>query len=360
MPYKSEFSATVLECRQEAAGYAVVLDQTLFHDGSGGQPPDGGTVGGQDVLDVYPGGVQTIHVLNAPVEPGRPVACAVDMARRLPFMQHHTAEHIFSGLVAARYGFSNVGFHIGTGASLYATLDFDGAWPVEDTPRLEYLVNQAVWKNVPVTQRLALPEDAYRSKKALDGDVRLVTVEGYDTCACCGSHVNFTGEIGAVKITGVKRYKGGLRVTILCGARALEDHAAKQETIRRLCSDLSSTEETLVGRVQELSSRAEGLGAELSRLRMRYFEQYIADIERSEPLTWLVWEEAARTDLPRMATALDGMVLLSRAEGGYYAALASKDGLAKELAAGLCDICGSKGGGSPTLWQGTLERLPNG
>jgi alanyl-tRNA synthetase len=272
--------------------------------------------------------------------------------------QHHTAEHILSGIVAARYGFANVGFHIGTGDAVYATMDFNGEWPPEDTPLLEYLVNEAVWKNIPVTIRLAGPEDVYRSKIDIGGDIRLVTVEGYDACACSGSHVRFTGEIGAAKIAGVKRHKGGLRVTMYCGARALEDYAAKQGILRGLCAALSSPEESLTSRVRELSERAERQAAELSRLRMKLFERHIQSMERAEPLTWLVWEDAERADLPRMATTLDGMVLLPKEGGGYYAALASKEGYAKELAAKVCVDCNGKGGGSAALWQGTVEKLP--
>jgi alanyl-tRNA synthetase len=356
--YNDCFTATVTDCRPDRDQYAVILDLTEFHDGSGGQPPDRGMIDGLEVLHVYADQRQTLHVLSEPIETGRKVECVIDIKRRFMFMQHHTAEHILSGIVAARYGFTNVGFHIGAGDSLYATLDFDGEWPPADTPVLEYLANEAVWKNVPVTERPALSSDTYRSKKELEGDVRLVTVEGYDACACCGSHVRSTGEIGAIKIADAKRYKGGLRVTIVCGMRAAEDYAAKQEIIRRVCADLSVAEESLAESVRALSARLERQNAELAGLRVKLFERHIQDIERREPLTWVRWDYAERTDLPRMAAMLDGMVLLPKEDGGYYAALASKGGLAKELAAAVTGTCGGKGGGGPTLWQGSIERLP--
>jgi alanyl-tRNA synthetase len=358
MPYASKFTAIITDCRAGGGRYGVVLDHTPFHDGTGGQPPDRGSIGGLDVLDVCPDGGKTVHTLAAALEVGRTVECVLDVRRNFLFRQHHTAEHIFSGIVAARYGFANVGFHIGAGGPVYATLDFNGEWPPGDTPVLEQLVNQAVWENVPVTERLARPDDAYRSKRPLDGGVRLVTVEGYDACACCGSHVRATGEIGAVKIAGCKRHKGGLRVTILCGARALEDYAAKQELLRGLCAGLSATEASLPDRVGELLARTEALGAEAAKLRMKLFERHIRGLERQEPLPWLVWEDAERAELAHMAAALNGMVLLPKEGGGYYAAIASENGRAKELAAGIVGSCGGKGGGGPTLWQGSIERLP--
>ena len=137
-------------------------------------------------------------------------------------MQQHSGEHMFSGLVHGLFGYDNVGFHIGTEA---VTMDFNGMLTEEDVRRVELLANQAVWRDQPVEAfvpgREALANIEYRSKKEIDGDVRIVRIEGVDTCACCGTHVHTTGAVGQIKVIGVQKYKSGVRVSILCGRRAL-------------------------------------------------------------------------------------------------------------------------------------------
>ena len=171
---------------------------------------------------------------SAPLEVGREVHGHVDGVRRLDMMQQHSGEHMFSGLVHGLFGYDNVGFHIGTEA---VTMDFNGPLTEEDVRRVELLANQAVWRDQPVEafvpDRETLANIEYRSKKEIDGDVRIVRIEGVDTCACCGTHVHRTGSVGQIKVIGVQKYKSGVRVSILCGRRALEEENAVQEQTPR-------------------------------------------------------------------------------------------------------------------------------
>ena len=217
-----DFSAVVKTCAQRENGYVVTLDQTAFFPEGGGQGADHGTLGGVQVLDAHDVHGEVEHLVSAPLTIGSEVRGHVDAARRLDMMQQHSGEHMFSGLVHGLFGYDNVGFHIGTEA---VTMDFNGTLTEEDVRRVELLANQAVWRDQPVEafvpDRETLANIEYRSKKEIDGDVRIVRIEGVDTCACCGTHVHTTGAVGQIKVVGVQKYKSGVRVSILCGRRAL-------------------------------------------------------------------------------------------------------------------------------------------
>ena len=210
--HRTSFEAKVLSCTEEKGCYLVTLDNTAFYPEGGGQPADWGTLGSVNVLDVQEKDGCIIHTCDAPLQPEQVVEGHIQWERRFDFMQQHSGEHILSGLIHAAYGFHNVGFHMGADT---VTIDFDGMIPQEDIPVLEAKVNEAIWKNFPVKTWFATEEELsrlpYRSKKPLSGVVRLVEFPGYDLCACCGTHVEHTGEIGPCEIPSGCPYGNGLR-----------------------------------------------------------------------------------------------------------------------------------------------------
>ena len=140
-------------------------------------------------------------------------------------MQNHSGEHIISGLVHRHFGYDNIGFHMGSEA---ITMDFNGELTKENLREIEKEANEAVVKNLPILSYFLEKEELknleYRSKIEIEGQVRIVEIPGYDKCACCAPHVKRTGEIGVIKLLSGQRYKGGTRVSMLCGFRALEDY----------------------------------------------------------------------------------------------------------------------------------------
>ena len=198
--YQKEFTAEVLECRETDRGYEVVLDQTAFYPEGGGQPCDLGTLNGISVVDVQEKGSEIVHYTEKPLETGSKVTGKIDWARRFDLMQQHSGEHIVSGLVHEAYGYDNVGFHM---SSDVITVDFSGVLTETQLAEIEAETNQKIWENTPVEifypPKEELEKLSYRSKKELTGQVRLVRFPGSDLCACCGTHVTHTGEIGAVK-----------------------------------------------------------------------------------------------------------------------------------------------------------------
>ena len=206
-PELRAFTARVIACAEKDGGrYAVELDRTAFFPEGGGQGADHGTLGGANVLDVHDSHGTITHLTDGPLPVGATVEGRVDGVRRLDMTQQHSGEHIFSGLVHRLFGYDNVGFHIGSDA---VTMDFNGMLTEEDVRRVELLANEAIWANLPV-QASVPPKDelaamTYRSKKAIDGDVRIVNIPGVDTCACCGTHVAQTG--GAVSYTHLRAHE---------------------------------------------------------------------------------------------------------------------------------------------------------
>ena len=268
----AEFEAKVLSCMPvtpdilpgRSGGYAAELDRTAFFPEGGGQYADTGVLGGVRVTDVQEKDGRILHLLERPLEPGSCVKGCIDWEERFMKMQQHSGEHIVSGLVHSTFGYDNVGFHLG---SEDCTMDFNGELTKEQLVQIEQEANRAVWKNLEIQTLYPSKEELagmeYRSKIEIEGQVRIIVVPGYDVCACCAPHVSHTGEIGLIKLTHVQRYKGGARVTMLCGGRALQDYETKQEQAGQISALLCAKENEIAEAVRHLRDEADSLKYEL-------------------------------------------------------------------------------------------------
>ena len=220
-PFLTEFDARVLACEAVKDGFAVVLDRTAFYPEGGGQPYDTGVLGGAEVLDVHEKAGVITHKCASPLPVGAAVHGKIDWARRFDHMQQHSGEHICSGLICARYGCDNVGFHMGAES---VTIDFNADIPWEELLEIEAAANRYIYEDHAIDIQLhrgaELDAIDYRSKKPLEGDVRIVTFPGADCCACCGTHVMRSGQVGIVKFLSVQKFREGVRIELLCGGRA--------------------------------------------------------------------------------------------------------------------------------------------
>ena len=230
----SQFTAKVLSCESVGNGWEATLDATAFYPEGGGQACDLGNLGTAKVLDVQERGEAVVHLCDSPLEVGTEVEGRIDYDRRFRLMQQHSGEHIVSGIINRRYGYHNVGFHMGSETMV---IDFDGVVPGEDLPAIELEANRAIWANLPVRCWYPSPEELpnvpYRTKKALPWPVRIVEIPGTDACACCGTHVKATGEIGIIKLFTAMGCRGGTRIEMACGAHAYEllNHAFSQNRL---------------------------------------------------------------------------------------------------------------------------------
>lgn len=174
--------------------FAVQLDRTAFYPEGGGQPCDTGALGTALVTDVQEHGGVITHTVSAALPVGQTVEGRIDWARRRDHMEQHTGEHILSGTLHRLFGAENVGFHIGSPA---VRMDMSVPLTAGQLAEAEAQANAVIRADAPVRCWYPAPEDlaklTYRSKKEIDGAVRLVDAGGADLCACCGTHVSTTG-----------------------------------------------------------------------------------------------------------------------------------------------------------------------
>lgn len=271
--YNRAFDAVVLSCAQDGERWRIVLDRTAFFPEGGGQAADPGTLGGAHVLDVQEEGSVIVHYTDAPLDAGSTVSGTLDWAERFRRMQDHTGEHILSGLVHRRFGFDNVGFHLSTDS---CTVDFSGELSREDLDVVEDAANTVVWENRAVTARFPdpaeLPTLEYRSKLDLTENVRIVTIEGVDDCACCAPHVSRTGEVGVIKILDFMRHRGGTRLWLKCGADALRDYRSRYSATATLSAMLNVPQSDVVPAAEKLFAQRDELKFRLVALERQVLE----------------------------------------------------------------------------------------
>ena len=357
--YVQEFAAAVLSCTPAKGGYAVVLDRTAFFPEGGGQPCDLGTLGTAKVTDVHTDGATITHTTDAPLEPGTAVTGRIDWPRRLDAMQQHTGEHILSGTLHRLFGAENVGFHIGTP---YVRMDTSIPLSAAQLARAEAEANAAVRADTPVNcyipDAATLAATEYRSKKELDGPVRLVEAGG-DCCACCGTHLTRTGEVGLIKIISFAHYKSGMRLAVACGQRAYDAVAgiwADTEAAGRL---LSSPVGSLTPALERLQNGEAALKARLAALQNTLAA---ACAEAAVPGTPAVlWVDGADGDgLRRVAMAITAKTnapcctLGPGGQGLAYALAAAPGGDVRETCKALNAAYQGRGGGKPGFCQGSL------
>ena len=356
----------------------LVLDQTLFFPEEGGQTPDTGTLDGYPVVDVQLESGVIRHLVRIPAAcqpesvfaPGRTVTGRIDFAHRFSNMQNHSGEHILSGLVHGKFGYDNVGFHLSDNT---VTLDFNGPLTDEDLIWLEDRANRIVWDNREIRAfyppETELESIEYRSKKEIDGPLRLVEIQGVDMCACCAPHVKRTGEIGIIKIIRTLRERGGIRLTILCGSRAL----AFLQTLQKAAEDVSHLtnmprEEIAAGtsRILEENERLRQRGAALEDQLVQALaasvpadqENVFLFLESGKPDACCIGNLARRRLVNTLCAAHPGCcgVFAGSDETGYqYIIGAAEDRDARVLNACLQKACGARGGGKAAMVQGSVK-----
>lgn len=281
--HMDKFNATVLSCEKSNNGYMVVLDKTAFFPEGGGQSADTGYLDKAAVTDVQIKNGIIIHYTDLPLTTGTSVNGRIDWKQRFIRMQNHSGEHIVSGIIHKKYGFNNVGFHMGNED---ITLDIDGALDREQLDEIEYEANLAVSKNIIVKTEYPSPEKLsaldYRSKLDITENVRIVTIDGYDMCACCAPHVKATGEIGIIKLLDFIHYKNGLRIHMLCGFSALADYKTKYRNNLEISNMLSSKRDETANAVARLLDENAKLKQEIHSLKKNYIKYKCACIEPTD------------------------------------------------------------------------------
>ena len=355
------FTAQVLACEENGQNYRVILDATAFYPEGGGQGADTGILGGVRVLDTREEGETVVHFCDGPLAPGSTVEGQIDYDARFLRMQQHSGEHIVSGIINRRFGYHNTGFHMGADC---ITIDFDGVISPEVLPEIEAEANRAVWQNLPIRcwypSQEQLPQVNYRTKRALPWPVRIVEIPGFDCCACCGTHVGATGEIGLIKLFSAVHFRGGTRMEMACGKRALEIlNTAYQQN--KLVSQAFSAQITETGAAaQRMNDLAAAQKYRIIGLEKRIFAG-IAEAFAGTGDVLLFESDLDGTALRELTDAVAeksggrAAVFSGSDETGYGFCLAQPDSDLRQLCKEMTSSLSGRGGGKPGFLQGRVQ-----
>lgn len=359
--YKKEFTAKVLECREEKKGFQILLDESAFYPEGGGQPSDTGFLNDVKVTEVHEKEGELLHYTEEAIQPGTEVRGKIHWARRFDLMQQHSGEHMVSGLVHEKYGYDNVGFHMGSDV---ITIDFSGILSEEQMAEIEEQVNLKIWEDTPVEifypSREELDTLDYRSKKELTGQVRIVRFPGADTCACCGTHVTHTGEIGMVKLLSVVRFREGVRMEMISGKRVLDYLNMVNEQNHQISVKLSAKMDKTAQAVDRLWEENFALKGRIHSMEEEMFS--------SEAKKWegygsvLLFKEGLEADSVRKLTdavmqTCEGCcaVFSKNPDGSYKYAMGEINGDLRQFTKEMNAALNGRGGGKPFFVQGSVQ-----
>ena len=355
-----EFDATVLECRENQGRFEVRLDRTAFFPEGGGQGGDSGHIGGVDVFDTHEKDGEVWHYTATAVTVGKAVKCEIDFDKRFRRMQCHSGEHIVSGIIHSLFGFENVGFHLGDSD---VTIDIGGVLGEKDIRKVERLANEAVAKDFEVKAWFPTADEAgalpYRSKLDISEGLRLVEFPGYDICACCAPHVKRSGQIGIIKLLDFANYKGGVRIHMLCGMRALEDYQERYTAVLKISNALSAKQCEVADGVERLKSENEKIKHDLSAVK-RTLAEVMANAAEITDKNLVFF--APMFDAPSLRALVNAALpkcggicaAFSGEDGAYNYCMASKSIDLKSKAKEIGEALSGRGGGSAEMICGSV------
>ena len=356
--YTQDFTAVVASCEAVKNGFAVTLDRTVFYPEGGGQPADQGTLGEARVLDVHEKDGVVTHLCDRALSVGAEVSGHIDWARRFDHMQQHSGEHILSGMLCSTFHCDNVGFHMGADV---VTIDYNAAITWEQALAVERRANAYIQEDHPI--RILWPDTGelaalpYRSKKELAGAVRLTEFPGADLCACCGTHVARSGQVGLVKLLSCQKFRDGVRLELLCGQRALDYLAACWEQARQIGQALSvkpTAAAASVTRLQEELLTAREKAARLEEASFAHTAEQYRGAGNVLHITGRLDGDGARRLCDGIARAAGGRCAVFAGEdGSYQYALIEDGGDLRPLVSQLNAALHGRGGGRGGFAQGS-------
>lgn len=361
--YAREFDAEVISCQKGKKGYEVALSDTAFYPEGGGQPADRGPLGQVNVLDVKRRNGEILHITDAPLEPGMTVHGVLDWERRFDHMQQHSGEHILSGVVHAQFGYDNVGFHMNDEV---VTVDFNGPITWEEAMELEDKVNAYIWTDAESRELYPSEEELkamdYRSKIELKGKVRLVEYPGADLCACCGTHVAHTGEIGLMKILSVSRHKDGVRMEMLFGGRAMKDYDRKHLLNTEFSCRLSSKPYETGEALQRVLDEMNAMKFRMQAMNERYYAMRATSIPVGEPVIFFNEPGMSMVEIRKFCDYListgkvkTAMIISPKDKESVNYVMGSADLNMRDVGKLLNEELHGRGGGRPEMVQGSFQ-----
>ncbi len=357
--YIKSFTATVLQCEKNNDKYRIVLDKTAFFPEGGGQFSDTGVIGDAKVYDVQIENGIIYHYCNSPLRENEQYDAEINFPERFDKMQQHSGEHIVSGLIHKQFGYENVGFHLGND---FITMDFDGELSDEQLSVIELLANKAITDNVRIyaeyPDKDLLSTINYRSKGDIDGEVRLVFIDGVDICACCAPHVNKSGEIGVIRFLYHEKNKGGIRIYAKCGMRAIKDIQTKYSNNSKISALLCAKADETAEAVENLLAEIGKYKYEITGLKRQIAELKVDALPKGQTALCLFENGLNTADMRYLANKAaekcDIFGVFSKNRIGFsYVCYCSLENIS-QFAKTFNEKLGGKGGVSGNILQGSV------
>ncbi|NLL61880.1 MAG: hypothetical protein GX240_03725 [Candidatus Atribacteria bacterium] len=375
--YQTKFQAIIVDKYPvtEQGKLAIVLNQTCFYPNSGGQINDRGTIEGIPVLAVEEEGDKIAHYLEQEIKNGigDSVNGEIDWYYRLDHMQQHTGQHILSGVLMELWQRETQSFHMGEDICTLdiLTLPLDE----ERMKEVEWRANQIVYENRAVQHyfsqnKIKLRTDRFKEKQEKLEQLRIIDIENFDKSACGGTHCERTGEVGIIKILGWENRKDKIRISFLCGCRALGDYQTKHLILKTLSHFFTTGIGNLEEKIRQLSLEQKELIKSYNKMEKRINEWESAELQAKSrreikgiSLIEKIFSEQKIQNLNQIAMLLakeEKTVIILASEGPEPAiCLAHSADLncnLKEIMDKLLSEFNGKGGGSNNLVLGKLER----
>lgn len=361
-----EFTAIVSDIINADGKTQIILDKTAFFPEGGGQQCDTGCISDLKVVAVSEKDEIIYHTVESPcgISIGDEVFCKIDKATRFSRMQAHSGEHIVSGIAHSLYGVNNVGFHMD---ELLMTVDFDKPLSKDDIIIIENKANECVFDNVKVTARLVendkLRDIDFRSKIDFPGPARIVEIEGVDKCACCAPHVNFTGEIGIIKILSCISHRGGVRLTMICGNAALSDYQSKHRQTLNIASLLCARHTETDLAVEQLTEANKELKYKINEEKSRYISYIASEFTENKAVLSHIYSDLSMDEIRELSNLIkdksEKAVLLFSGNDvdGYSYCLFAETVDIRALIKDINSSLNGTGGGRPPMAQGKVRAI---
>ncbi len=357
--YIRSFVARVLEVTSTDEGYDVVLDETAFFPEEGGQSSDTGYIGDAKVSYIYERDGVVHHITDKRPSLGEK-QCALDLDDRFEKMQCHTAEHILCGIIHRLFGLDNVGFHLGDDE---VTFDVNGVLDREQLNKVEILANEAVFANLKIDTIFPTPDELskieYRAKLDITEGVRLVKIGDVDTCACCAPHVAYTGEIGVIKILDFMKHRGGTRIWMVAGKRALADYRLRYDNVKRISGMLSAPQPEIANVLSDYIAESDETRTALKQARLRIAELEAEKIQSTDASAVFYLPDFSIPELIAFSNVANKRVgkitvALSGTDGDYKYVISSNTTNLRAMAKDINSALSGRGGGRPEMIQGSF------